>query len=165
MDVRRILGQALVWAALLLPVGLFTQWPRYAPVPPGHGELKLSLAHLTERLEPCRPLSEEERRALPPNMRVTEICERARALAVLEIVLDGEVLFAESVRPAGLHRDGRAYLHRVVTLPAGRHALELRLRDSPREQGWDREQAFVLDLKPGMSALLRIGDGEARLHP
>ncbi|HRQ64577.1 MAG TPA: hypothetical protein PKZ76_06925 [Xanthomonadaceae bacterium] len=164
MDARRLFGQALVWAALIVPVGLLAQWPSYAPVPHGHGELKLSMAHLTQRMAPCRVLSEEERMALPPNMRVREVCERARAPAVLEIVLDGAVLVTETVRPAGLHRDGRAYLHRVVTLPAGRHALELRLRDSPREDGWDREQTFALDLKPGMSALLRIGDGEATLR-
>jgi hypothetical protein len=165
MAARRILGQTLVWVVLIVPVGLLAQWPSYAPVPAGHGELKLSMAHLTERMEPCRQLSEEERMALPPNMRVMEICERARAPARIEILLDGEILLGETVRPAGLHRDGRAYLHRVVTLPAGRHALELKLRDSPRDDGYDREQHFTLDLKPGMSALLRIGDGEAVLRP
>lgn len=162
---RRALGQALVWTLLFAPVALLSQWPTHAPVAPGHGELKLSMAHLTERLEPCRALGEEERAALPPNMRALEVCERARAPALIEVLLDGEVLLAETVRPAGLHRDGRAYLHRVVALPAGRHALQLRLRDSPREDGFDREQHFILDLAPGMSALLRIGDGEAVLHP
>jgi hypothetical protein len=160
----RVLGQALVWVLLFAPVGLLSQWPLHAPIPPGHGELKLSMAHLTDRLEPCRVLGEEERAALPPNMRVTEICERARASALIEILLDGQPLLSERVRPAGLYRDGRSYLHRVAILPAGRHSLELRLRDTPREDGYDREQQFILDLKPGMSALLRIGDGEAVLH-
>ena len=159
----RVLGQGLIWIALFAPVALLSQWPTHAPVAPGHGELKLSMAHLTERLEPCRVLSEDERAALPPNMRAMEVCERARAPALIEVLLDGEVLLTESVRPAGLHRDGRAYLHRVVTLAAGRHALQLRLRDSAREDGFDREQHFTLDLRPGMSALLRIGDGEAVL--
>ncbi len=165
MSVTRVLGQALFWAAVLLPVGLFAQWPRHAPVAEGLGQLTLSLAHLTQRLSPCRQLSEAERADLPPNMRAFEVCERERAPARIELRLDGRALLAEDVAPAGLHRDGRAYLHRVWALPAGRHALELRLRDTPRGEGFDRVERFALQLDPGVAALLRVGDGDAHLHP
>jgi hypothetical protein len=165
MKALRVAGQALFWTATMLLVVAFAHWPPVTPLPPGHGELKLSMAHLTERLSPCRQLSEDERAALPPNMRVFEICERERAPARLEILLDGEPIFVESVRPAGSHRDGRAYLHRTWPLPAGDYTLELRLRDTPREQGFDKQARFALSLQPGVSALLRVGDGEPHLHP
>src|SRR5690606_37044038 len=47
----QLAGQAAAWALFMAVTGVFAQWPVYAPLPPGHGELKLSLAHLTERLE------------------------------------------------------------------------------------------------------------------
>lgn len=162
MSVWRIVGQVLAWVAFAVPVGLLAQWPYFAPLPAGHAELRLSLAHLTERLEPCRPLSADERAALPANMRVLERCGRPRAPALIELMLDEQVLLRVHVRPAGLHRDGRAYLHRTWSLPAGSYRLQLNLRDSPRQEGFDQQQ-FWLDLQPGVSTLLRVGDGEAVL--
>jgi hypothetical protein len=158
-------GQALAWTFFAGITGVFAQWPAYAPLPAGHGELKLSMAHLTERLEPCVQLSQEELLALPPNMRVAERCERARAYAVLELLLDGEPLLDTRVRPVGLARGGRTYLQAHWHLPAGNYFLELRLRDTPRDEGFDKLQNFELKLTPGESALLNVGDGEARLIP
>jgi hypothetical protein len=161
----RGLWQATIWLlAMLLVVGL-AHWPRYRPLPEGHGELKLSMAHLTERLQPCRTLSAEERAKLPPNMRALQTCERERAPAVVELLLNGHTLVQRAVPPAGLHNDGRSYLHQQWPLPAGSHQLTLRLRDTPRSEGYDHEQHFDLSLQPGASALLRVGDGQANLDP
>lgn len=163
MKALRLAGQLLVGILFAIPVGVFSRWPDFAPVPAAHGEFKLSLAHLTDRMQPCHTLSAEEREALPPNMRAFEVCERARASALVEVVLDGEVVLREDVRPAGLHRDGRAYLYRAWPLRAGEYDLQLRLRDSPRTEGFDHEQSFRLRLEPGVSALLSVGDGKAVL--
>ena len=163
MTALRAIGQGLAWLALLAPVIIFAQWPRYSPLPAGHGELKLSLAHTTERLQPCRRLSAIELQALPPNMRNVEQCERGRAPARLRLELDDRPLLDARANPTGLHSDGRAYLQRRWSLPAGRYALHLALRDSPREQDSGREQRFDLQLAPGDSVLLQVGDGEAKL--
>lgn len=161
----QVAGQALFWGLFATVTGAFAQWPAYAPLPPGHGELKLSMAHLTARLEPCEVLSAEELAALPPNMRVPERCPRARAEAVVTLHLDGRMLLEESVRPTGLARGGRAYLQAHWGLPAGEYALELQLRDTPRTTGFDHVQRFTLRLAAGESVLLELGDGEARLVP
>jgi hypothetical protein len=101
--------------------------------------------------------------ALPANMRIIEQCGRARAPAVLELRLGDAVLFADSIRPAGLHREGRAYLYRSWALPSGEYRLQLALRDSPREDGYDKQQQFLLRIEPGTAALLQVGDGDAEL--
>lgn len=160
----RVALQAVAWLALAALVGVFAQGPAFAPVPAGHGELKFSLAHLTDRLEPCRQLTEEERQALPPTRRVREICERQRVPALIELRLDEQLLLRDSVRPVGLHSDGRAYLLKRWQLPAGTYTLDLALRDSPREDGFDYVDRFRLQLRPGDSALLELGDGDARLR-
>lgn len=162
---RQLAGQSLAWLLFMAATGVFAQWPLYSPVPQGHGELKLSMAHLTERLEPCRQLSAEEIAALPPNMRVVEQCPRGRVSAFVELEADGALLFEGAVRPVGLARGGRTYLQARWSLPAGNYQLELRLRDSPREAGFDLVERFSLNLDSSESALLSVGDGEPRLIP
>lgn len=161
----RIAGQAIAWGLFAAFTGVFAQWPVYSPLSEGHGELKLSMAHLTERLEPCVQLTAEEIMALPPNMRVAEQCPRARANAVVQLLVDDEPLLDASVRPVGLARGGRAYLQRHWGLPAGEYVLELRMRDTPRDEGFDKVQFFRLSLAAGESVLLNVGDGDARLIP
>ncbi len=161
----QLAGQGTAWLLFAAVVGAFAQWPTYSAIEPGRGELKLSMAHLTERLEPCERLTAEELAALPPNMRAPERCPRERAPAVVELLVDGNPLLQTAVRPVGLARGGRSYLQGRWDLPAGEYRLELRLRDTPREQGFDKVQRFSLSLAAGESALLELGDGEARLVP
>jgi hypothetical protein len=153
----------LLLLAGAVAVAFFSHQPAFAPVAADHGELKLSMAHLTERLEACQQLTPEELLALPPNMRNPQRCARARALAVLVIEVDGRELVHEQVRPAGLHRDGRAYLYRSWHLPAGQYTLRVQLRDSARDDGFDHDQSLSLTLVPGASVLLHIGDSEPTL--
>jgi hypothetical protein len=159
----RPLGQALVWLLFAALVGGFTRWPAFSQIPEDHGALTLSLAHLTERIGPCVQRTPEELQELAPNMRVPEECPRERVPALIELTLDDRTLLARTVRPAGLFRGGRVYLIESWSLPAGDYRLRLRLRDSPRETGFDIEQRFELRLERGASAVLEIGDGEAQL--
>ena len=161
----QLAGQAVAWILFAAVTGAFAQWPVYSPLPPGHGELKLSMAHLTERVEPCVKYTSEEIAALPPNMRVPEKCPRARVHAIVQLLVDDEPLLDAAVRPVGLARGGRTYLQAHWGLPAGAYTLEFRIRDTPRDEGFDQVQHFALSLAAGESVLLDIGDGEARLVP
>lgn len=162
---QQLAGQVTAWTLFATVTVVFAQWPVYSPLAEGRGELKLSVAHLTERLEPCVELSPEELQALPPNMRTPEQCPRARADAVVQLLVDDEPLLDTAVRPVGLARGGRTYLQAHWGLPAGSYALELRLRDTPRAEGFDNVQHFQLSLAAGESVLLEVGDGHARLVP
>ena len=159
----RIIGQTATWLGLAALVAALAQGPAFSPVAEGHGELRLSMAHLAERLVPCRPLTEEERQALPPTRRVTEICEPGRSPTVIELRLDDELLIRETVTAAGWHDDGRAYLVTTFAVPAGEHRLRMSLRDTPRDEGFDMEKEFILRLESGDAALLEVGDGDVRL--
>jgi hypothetical protein len=153
-----------VGALFILLIAAFSQGPAFAPIQPDHGQLKLSLAHLAERREVCRQLSEAEQQALPPTRRVSEICERGRASTRIRLELDDQVLLDRQVNPAGLHGDGRAYLLKFIDLPAGRHQLTVALSDRPDEDGFDKQQVFILDLAAGDAPLLAIGDGDISLR-
>jgi hypothetical protein len=162
-NLRRWIVGSVLWAGLAAGVAAFSHWPGFVPIAPGHGEFKLSVAHLTERMEECEQLTAEELMALPPNMRIAERCPRERAMALLIVEANGEELLSEAIRPAGLHRGGRVYLYRDWHLPAGEYTVRVRLRDSPRSEGFDQDRVLSLVLAPGDSVLLHIGDGEPSL--
>ncbi len=160
----RLFTQALAWLFFAGVIGTFAQGPSYSPVKEGHAELKFSLAHLTQRLSPCRTLTEEERQALPPTRRAMEVCERARAPAVVEVRLDDEIIFHKTKKAAGFHEDGRVYMLGFWQLPVGSYDLTVAVRDTPRESGYDKTHAFKLVLRKGDSALLEVGDDGAALR-
>lgn len=159
----RILAQGATWLGLAAVIGAFAQGPAFSPVADDHAELRLSLAHLSERLVPCRQLTEEERQELPPTRRVQEVCERGRSPTVIELRINGQLLLERTITPAGWHDDGRAYLLQRFDLPAGRHRLDMALRDTPREEGFDMQRQFSLHLAAGEAALLEVGDGDITL--
>lgn len=164
MTWRRLLGQSATWVGLAALVGSLAAGPAFAPFPNGEALLKVSVAHLSARLVPCRRLSEAERQALPPTRRAWEVCQRGRAPTVVELRLDGEVLVDRRIEPAGLRDDGRSYYLEYFRVPAGERSLELRLRSSPRDSGFDLEKRMTLRLAPGQAALLEIGDDSVSLE-
>ncbi len=145
-------------------IGLLSQRPGFAPIPAGHAELRISLAHRAERTEQCRQLTEAEREALPPTRRVTEVCERGRASTYLEVRRNDQVVVSETIRPSGLHGDGRAYYLAFMPVPAGEHLIALSLSDGDGPEAFRIEQQFPVRLAAGEAALLSIGDGQASLH-
>lgn len=156
MTLRSLLAQGSAWALLLAPVILLASWPSYRPLPAAHGELRLSLAHLSQRLQACRPLSAAELGKLPANMRAAESCPRGRFPVVLRVTLNGRELLSTTVAAAGLHGDGRAYLFQRWPLPAGNHELQVHWRDGPGPMR--ATPAMPLSISAGSSRLLEIGD-------
>lgn len=113
--------------------------------------IKLGFAHGADRVEPCRQRTPEELQALPPNMRRPQECARERMPVVIEIHLDGELLYRDSLPPTGLAKDGPSRVYQRFAVPPGRHELVARLRDSRREEGFDYEKRAVVDLAPQQS--------------
>lgn len=157
----RIGIQVVAWTALGLVVAAFADGPRFDPLPAGHGRLTLAVAHLSERREPCRQLSEAERQALPPTRRVSEVCERARSPVDIELTVNGQPLVRQTFKPSGLHEDGRIYSMKRWSLPAGDHDLALTMR--PHSDAALRRARFALSLAGRTSAVIDVEDHDIRL--
>jgi hypothetical protein len=54
-------------------------------------------------------------------------------------------------------------LERIV-VPAGSQALTVRLRDSGRSEGFDRERRFEVELEPGRNYVMEFRSGQWILH-
>lgn len=135
--------------------------PRYRPLAPGEALLRVIVVHSGERLQPCRKLGLAELAARAPNMRAPEECPRARAPIEVSVELGGTVLLRERLAPAGVAADGAAQLYRRLSVPAGRHALQVRVRDSLRPDARAWERAETVDLAAGQVLTIdfRAGHG------
>lgn len=151
-------GQGLAWAGFAAVVGGLGQGPDFAPYDAERALLRVSMAHLSQRLVPCRRLTEEERAELPPTRRVQEVCERGRAPTRLVLDVDGNKRIDTVVKPAGLSGDGRSYFMTSFQVDPGRHKFGVRMADSPDHDGFDIQHEFVLDLASGEVALIEAGD-------
>jgi len=156
--------QVLAYAAFGVFIGYFAAAPEYTHWNPDKALLKLSFSHAAQPIRECRRLTPEEIAALPPNMRVPADCPRERVPLLIELEMDGEVLYRAQHEPTGLWGDGPATVYQKFAVSAGPHTLVARLRDSNRDEGYDYQQHsdivlqpqqnFVVDFRPNLGGFL-----------
>lgn len=166
IDWRAGLGQTIAYAAFAVAVGYFASAPAVRVADPMRAQLKLSLSHGGAPVSECRRYTAEELARLPPNMRRPLDCPRARVPVLLELEMDGRLLYRGSARPTGLWRDGPSTIYRRFAVEAGPHALVARLRDSRRTEGFDyvREQTVALAPRQNLVIDFRADKGGFQFH-
>lgn len=156
-------GKAALYALFGGFIALFSGWPEFTALPPDHGQMTVSVTHLGKRLRPCEEIGAEELARLPPNMRAVTRCPRERAPLRLEIDIDGKAALSGTADATGLSRDGAASFYRRIPLKAGRHRIAVRLRDSPREQGFDYVLESVVSLRPAQIIVVDFDDATGQV--
>lgn len=145
--------QAALYAAFVAFVGYFANAPRYQHLAPDEALVRLSFTHGAQSKEPCRKRTPEELARLPPNMRAPLDCPRERAPVVVELEMDGRLLYRIVAPPAGLARDGASTVYRRLTVKAGRHEFRVRLSDNAKgEFNYAAERS--IELTPGKALLI-----------
>jgi len=153
----RVAGQLAILTGMFAAVAWLADWPRYHPIPPDSAVIKLSFAHGADRKAECRRRTPEELAAMPPNMRQPLACSRARGGIYVELDLDGRNIYQASLQPSGIASDGPARVYERFVVPAGPHTVAVRMRDTPRSDGFDHvkignislaaDQSFVIDFR------------------
>lgn len=141
------LGQAVAYGAFALTIGFFSSHPQYQHTDETNGQIKLSLNHPGHRKAECKQRTAKELADLPPNMRSKMSCERARWPVTVEMIVDGQPIYAETVEPTGLANDGASSFYKVMDLPAGRHRIVAKLSDNGDGQHCDEFEQEI-DLAP-----------------
>jgi len=144
----RIGGQFVVILALFASVAAFANWPVYRQIPQGSGIVMLSFVHGADRRAECRRLTPEELAKLPPNMRKPMDCPRGRRPLYVELDVGSQVAFRAKLVPTGIAGDGHSRAYERFVLPAGEYDVAVRLRDTPRTEGFDYERAGRITLHP-----------------
>ncbi len=145
----RYATQALIYAGMALWLGYFANLPVYTHLPPDQALIKLSVIHSANRKAECRRRSQEELQALAPNMRTPFDCPRERLPIEIEVLLDGDPVYARTVQPAGLFRGSQSRIYERIPAAAGSHRLEVRMVDSNRTDGYDYQRSADIVLAPG----------------
>jgi hypothetical protein len=140
--VLRYLGQGAVYAAFAALIGYLSMYPVYDPFPPDHALVKLSLAYAGKPKGECRRRTPEELAKLAPNMRLP---------LLIELEMDGAVLYRDVLKPTGFSGDGPSRAYRRFTVPVGEHRFVVRLRDTDRVEGFDHVHAEKVMLKSGQN--------------
>lgn len=146
---RRVAGQIVFYGLFVAFVGYFSTSPAYVHLAPDQALIKLSFSHPGQPQAPCRERSAEELARLAPNMRIARDCARERAPVAVEFTIDGQVHYRESLPPTGLKRDGASTLYRRLSVPAGTHRIEVRLKDHPEFPDYNYTGRAEVTLAPG----------------
>lgn len=120
---RRAAGMAMA-AALLAIVAAGSQWP-WEAASDDIAIIRLDWRARAERVEECRPPTEEEIAERPPHMRPLEICEGRVSPYALRAVVDGEVVVDDTIHGAGAREDRPLYVAREIGMLPGLHDLRV----------------------------------------
>lgn len=164
MNPLRLVGQAVIAAAIMTGIGYFSQAPAYQYFPPDHALIKLSLSHASQRLEPCRERTAEELAKLAPNMRRKMDCSRERVPTLVQLDVDGKRVFEGWRKPSGLSKDGASQFYERIPVTAGTHRIAVRMRDSARSDGFDFEYEATATLAPLQSLVLGFRGETGQFH-
>jgi len=147
-SLRSYLGQGVFYAAAAALTGYLAAHPVYLQVPVGEAQIKLALQHGGARVAECHKRTAEELAKLPTAERRPNDCSRERAPITIALDVDGRTIYQETLQPTGLARDGVAKTYKKFLVPAGRHVIEARLRDSKRTEGFDYDTRLDAELDP-----------------
>jgi len=151
---RQAIALFLVMLGLTAGAAALSDRPRTHMLQDGMAALTITFTHGAERRGECRRLTQEEMARLPANMRRPTECPRGRLPVLLELDLDGAPLLHASLPPSGLSGDGPSQVYRRFTLPAREYEIAVRLRDTRREAGFDREETRRVRLVPGQNLVI-----------
>jgi hypothetical protein len=148
LRLRNFIGQGAFYVAAAAVTGYLAAHPIYHQVPEGEAQIKLALQHGGARVADCRRATSQELAKLPSAERRPNDCARERVPIVIALSVDGRSIYDDVLQPTGLSRDGASRTYRKFLVPAGRHVIVARLRDSKRNVGFDYEKRLEADLKP-----------------
>ncbi len=148
MRALRLAGQFAVIVALFAGVAALSDWPTYRQIPGNSGVMMLTFVHGADRKGECRRLTPDEIAKLPPNMRRVQDCPRIRRPIYVELDVDSRNIYRASLAPTGIAGDGPSRVYQRFVLPAGKHDVAVRMRDTARTEGFDHERQESVELSP-----------------
>lgn len=158
-DARRYLGQALCYALFFVPLAYLTQAPLHRHMDDDLAVLKIAIRHAGAIVGACTAINAADKVNRPANMQQVEICPRERSPLRLELILDGNTLYRESVAASGLHNDGVSSMYRRFSIPAGPHHLQLLMNDDVAVEGYNWQFKQDIQLQPAQVLVASFKEG------
>jgi len=150
------IGQGVVYALLMGVIGYFSTLPKYTHLQPDETLIKVSFRHAGQHVGECRERTPEEIAKLPPYKRKgadNKICPRGRSDVIVELELDGKLLYHETLVPTGLAHSSNANIYERIPVKAGVHTLKARLKDQP-DGDFNYVHEETVNLAPGRALVI-----------
>ncbi len=141
--------QALAYGFFALAAGLFSAWPAFSLLQDDEAMVSLSISHSGRRIQECRTFTQEELNELPPNMRRPSDCPREKHPLRVTLQVDGTVVYAETLQPSGIWKDGSSTVYARFPVPAGTRNLSVGMNDSGGLDSFDFYLEQQVQLVPG----------------
>jgi len=149
-------GQAVVYALIGAAIAYFSTSPAYRSFADSDALIKVGFAHGGQHRHACHRRTPAELQKLPPNMRKPLSCPRERLPVLVRLEIDGRVILEKEYAPTGLSGDGPSSIYIRQAVPAGRHTLAVRMRDSKRTAGFDYNLRESIELAPRQNLAIRF---------
>ncbi|MBD3648890.1 MAG: hypothetical protein HUJ31_15895 [Pseudomonadales bacterium] len=152
------IGQAVFYFVIAGLVAYFADSPSWRLMQPDEAQIKLVVRHSGKLLGECRTLAGEELDNLAPNMRAPTVCPREKSPLYVDMAVDDEVVYEQTVTPSGLHNDGILALYKTFTLDAGATSLRVRVKDDMRADDFSHKLEETVELDPERILVLEFSD-------
>ena len=152
----------IVIAALLF--GFLTDTPKYEVLKQEETEFKLVIRHSGLLLGECRVLSKEEIANTPPNMRRPTECPRQKAPLKVELKIDDQLYFEQTVVPSGIHDDGVVAMFEKMKIDGGQHQFQLEVKHQMNDGEQSDMLTRSLEVDPGRIVIAEYTDSGFRLY-
>ncbi len=159
----RYLLQTFNYTLFMSMIWYFATAPSFRVLDDNQAVITMAFSHAGELREACRRLSQEELNKLAPNMRKIEDCPRERSPITIEMKLDGELLYDETLQPPGLFGDGGIDVYFNRKIPAGEHQFEIKMDDSVRKEGFNHHFEQTVFIEPLHILLVEFDSDEGFL--
>jgi hypothetical protein len=157
----RYLAQALLYALFFVPLAYFSHLPTYRHMDDDMAVLKVAIRHPGEIIGECTSVVAGEGHGMRPAAMAqpTEICPRERSPLRLELIIDGDTLYRDTVAASGLHSDGITSVYQRFTVPAGSHRLQLRMNDDVAVDSYTWQLDQEIELQPAQVMVASFKEG------
>ena len=150
----KYVGQIVAYAVFLSLLGVLSLRPQLQLMADNEAIVSASFSHAAKRVGECRKLSQEELMALPPNMRKPDDCPRERHPLQIELQMDDQTLYQETLPPTGLWSDGKSTAYQRIRVASGTHDFSVRMNDSGTSGSFDFEKSSTLTLLSGQNLVV-----------
>lgn len=107
-------------------------------------------------------LTQDELNELPPNMRTVNDCPRERHPVYVQLRVDDDELYAESLPPSGIWADGKSSIYKRIEVSSGVHQVFVGINDSGGE-GFDFTRTATVNLPAGRNLIVQFDEEEEQV--
>jgi len=152
--------QAINYSVFMGMIWYLSTSPSYQQIAEDEAVINISFSHAGETKEPCHRRTQAELMKLPPNMRAPMDCSRERSPIIIEALLDGDLIYSQTLNAPGIYKDGSVDIYHSVKIPAGSHRFSIKMDDSVLKEGFDYKLDQNIEINPAKILLVDFNAGQ-----